>query len=398
MQRLPLEALVVNGKRVLVRADLNCPQDAAGALLDDTRIRATLPTLLNLLEGGATRLILISHLGRPDGKRDPKLTLEPVRQRLQELLGEPVGLVSSIVGPEAEQASQKGPERVLLLENIRFEPAEEHPDTDPSFVEKLARLGDCYVNDAFGTAHRRHASTVDLARKFPQQAAAGLLMERELHYLLPILQSPAHPFVVVLAGGKVSTKVGVIRRLMESADTLCLGGAMAQTFLASRGQSIGNATIETEALELCRALEQQAVEEGCAILLPIDLVYQVPGSPNPEIRAVGAVVPPSWTPKDIGPDTVELFAQACQEAALILWNGPVGVIEEPPFDRGTSALAKALSVCRGVTIAGGGHTVAAIEEAGLSSAFTHVSTGGGATLELLEHGSLPGIDVLEGVI
>jgi phosphoglycerate kinase len=394
MSKLSVRSLPVKGKRVLLRSDLNCPLDATGAVLDDTRIRASLPTIEYLLDQGAARVVLMSHLGRPDGKRDPKLTLEPVRQRLQELLGRPVTLIDHLEGPEALERSLKGPEPVLLLENIRFYPYEENPQQNTQFVMELARLGDCYVNDAFGTAHRRHASTADLAACFPGAAAAGLLMEKELSALLPVLHSPPRPLVVVLGGGKVSSKVGVLKSLAQLADTLCLGGAMAQTFLAARGYEMGKASVETESFSLCHDIEREAGARGCRLVLPLDLVYEVPRGPSPQTRAVGEKIPSDWEPKDVGARTVAAFSEICGAAAGVLWNGPLGVIETPPFDAGTIAFAHALSQIKGVTIVGGGHTVAALEHADLQNSFSHVSTGGGATLELFELGTLPGVEAL----
>lgn len=394
MSKLSVRSLPLQGKRVLLRSDLNCPFDPAGAILDDTRIQASLPTIDYLLKQGASRVIIISHLGRPDGKRDPKLSLAPVRQRLQELLGRPVGLINRVEGSESLERSQKGPEPVLLLENIRYYPEEENPEQNPSFAKELAQLGDCYVNDAFGTAHRRHASTADLAACFPDAAAAGLLMEKELAALLPILTNPPRPLVVVLGGGKVSSKVGVLKSLAKLADTLCLGGAMAQTFLAARGCQMGKAAVEPESFSLCREIEQEAAARGCTLLLPQDLVYDVPHGPSPQTRAVGDTIPPDWEPKDVGPLTIAAFSKACHRAAAVLWNGPLGVIETAPFETGTVAFAQSLASCPGTTIVGGGHTVAAIEHAGLQDRFSHVSTGGGATLELFEIGSLPGIEAL----
>jgi 3-phosphoglycerate kinase len=397
MAKLSVRQLPVKNQRVLVRADLNCPMSDRGEILDDTRIRASLPTLTYLLDQGVERIVLMSHLGRPDGKPQSSLSLAPIRKRLEELLGVPVALSPEILGPTTEDLVQRGKARVVLLENIRFDPSEEHPDRDPSFAQRLAALGNCYVNDAFGTAHRRHSSTVDLARHFPGHAAAGLLMEKELQYLQPILAQPKRPFVVILAGGKVSTKVGVIRSLVQKANTICLGGAMAQTFLASAGAKIGRASIETDAFALCAQIEALAASAGCKILLPVDLRYQVPESSTPVSRRVGDPVPDDWIPKDVGPETVRNFHAACKSAATVLWNGPLGVIEEPPFDASTRALARDLARLEAITIAGGGHTVAMIESENLQGHFSHVSTGGGATLELLEFGHLPGIDALSDV-
>jgi phosphoglycerate kinase len=397
MPKLSVRQLPVENRRVLVRLDLNCPMSEQGAILDDTRIRASLPTLRHLLDHGADRIVVMSHLGRPDGKINSSLSLAPIRKRLEELLGVPVALSPEILGPTTKELVHHGSARVVLLENIRFDPAEEHPDQDPSFAQRLASLGDCYVNDAFGTAHRRHTSTVDLANAFPGKAAAGLLVERELEYLQPILSHPKRPFVVILAGGKVSTKVGVIQSLVQKANAICLGGAMAQTFLASAGAQLGMAAVEEDAFALCIQIQALAESNGCKLLLPVDLRYQVPGSEHPVCKRVGDPVPADWVPKDVGPETVRNFLVACKGAATILWNGPLGVIEDPPFDASTRALARDLARLSAITVAGGGHTVAILESEQLQNQFSHVSTGGGATLELLEFGHLPGLDALTDV-
>ena len=375
------------GQRALVRVDFNVPIKD-GRVGDDTRIRAALPTLAFLLEHGAS-VVLCSHLGRPKDGPDPKYSLAPVAAHLESLLGRPVKFVGALVGPEAEaKASALKPGEVLLLENTRFEAGE--TKNDPALAAGLARLGTTYVNDAFGSAHRAHASTEGVARHLP--AVAGLLMEKELTYLGKVMEAAEHPFIAILGGAKISDKVGVIESLLQRADRLLIGGGMGNTFLAARGVPMGDSLVEAEAVEKARAVLMSAGEK---ILLPTDAILA--DGANAEAARKTVVlgeVPPGWRAMDIGPATVRQFTAAIASARLVVWNGPMGVFEMAPFAEGTFAVARALADNKGTTIVGGGDSAAAMAQAGLAGKMTHVSTGGGATLELLEGKDLPGVAAL----
>jgi len=377
----------VEGKRVLVRVDFNVPL-AEGKVADDTRIRAALPTINYLLEHGA-KVILMSHLGRPKGKVVDGLRLNPVADRLAELLGRPVVKLDDCVGPEVEAAvSKMKPGDVVLLENTRFHPEERA--NDPAFARKLASLGDIFVNDAFGTAHRAHASTVGVAEYLP--AVAGFLMEKELTFLSQALTSPDHPFVVILGGAKISDKIGVIHNLLTKADALLIGGGIANTFLKAKGYEIGQSLVEDESLDVARAMLERAGEK---MALPVDVVV----ADRFDAEAISKVVPVDQVPRDwrildIGPETVELFRRKLTGARTVVWNGPMGVFEFPKFAVGTEAIARILAESGATTIIGGGDSAAAVEQAGLADKMTHISTGGGAALEFLEGKELPGVAAL----
>ncbi len=381
----------VRGKRVLVRVDFNVPLDEAGRITDDRRIRESLPTVRSLLEQGAT-VILASHLGRPGGKVVPSLRMRPVGERLAELLGREVQILEDCVGPAVEAAVRSAPPgSVLLLENLRFHPEEEA--NDPEFARALARLGEVFVNDAFGAAHRAHASTVGVARYLP--AVAGLLLEKELRYLGQALEAPQRPFVAVLGGKKVSDKIGVIRNLLGRADALLIGGAMAYTFLRTQGYATGASFVEEEKLPLARALLGEAQQRGVAFLLPTDVVVADRLAADAHVRVVPAhEIPEGWIGVDIGPQTARRFGEVIREGRTVVWNGPMGVFEIPAFAAGTRAVAEAMAACSGTTIAGGGDTAAALDLFGLGDRIDHVSTGGGASLEFLEGKELPGVAVL----
>jgi phosphoglycerate kinase len=375
------------GKRVLVRVDFNVPIKE-GMVSDDTRIQASLPTIRYLLEQGAA-VLLCSHLGRPKGKPDPEFTLRPVAAHLSNLLGSPVGFVESCIGPEAKSAAAAlRPGGVLLLENTRFYKEEEK--NDPAFSQELASLAEVYVNDAFGSAHRAHASTEGVARNLP--AVAGFLMEQELSYLGKALSSPEHPFIAILGGAKISDKIGVVESLLGRADRLLIGGGMANTFLAAKGFSMADSLVEAESVATAKDLLGRAADR---ILLPSDLVIGDAFDAGANHRVVPPDgIPAGWRAMDIGPKTVAAFEKELKGARLIVWNGPMGVFEFPAFAAGTRAVAKAVAESGATSVIGGGDSVAAVKEAGLADKITHISTGGGASLEFLEGKTLPGVAAL----
>ncbi len=385
---LYLQDMQVFGKRVLMRVDFNVPLDPAGLIVDDTRIKETLPSIRYLLDHGAA-VILLSHLGRPKGKKNEALSLRPCAVRLQALLGKPVRFVEDF-----EKMTPPVPGEVVLLENMRFYPAEEAPEKDPSFAERLALLGDLYVNDAFGTVHRRHSSTADIARFFKGACAAGLLMEKEIKNLSCLLHNPPSPFYAIIGGSKVSGKLGVLRELVKRADGLFIGGAMAYTFLAAQGIPIGDSPCEKELFEEALTLMRLCKK----LYLPEDIVVADAFRVDAEHKVVSSVegIAPGWQGVDIGPKTVDVWKGAMQDAQLVFWNGPVGVYEMPPFAKGTEAVAHMLSQLSCHKIVGGGDSVAAIHALHLESHFSHLSTGGGAALEYIEkQGALPGLLALE---
>jgi phosphoglycerate kinase len=377
----------VTGKRVLVRVDFNVPL-AEGKVTDDTRIRAALPTINYLLEHGA-KVVLMSHLGRPKGKVVDELRLDPVADRLAELLGRPVRKLDDCVGSEVEAAIAKmQPGEVILLENVRFHPEDE--SNDPGFAKRLASLGDIFVNDAFGAAHRAHASTVGVAQHLP--SVAGFLMEKELTFLGQALAAPERPFVAILGGAKISDKIGVIENLLTKVDGLLIGGGMANTFLKAQGYEVGQSLVEDESLNVAREILEKAGEK---LALPVDVVIadRFDAEADSKVVPVGQV-PEDWRILDIGPGTVELFRRKLAGARTVVWNGPMGVFEFPRFAAGTEAIARILAESGATTIIGGGDSVAAVEQAGLADKMTHISTGGGASLEFLEGKELPGVAAL----
>jgi len=371
---------------VLLRVDFNVPIED-GRIVDDTRIREALPTIQNLVERSA-RVILITHLGRPDGHVDDGYRTTPLAARLGELMGRPVRHLEDCVGPSIEAAvTAMRDGEVVMLENVRFHPGE--TKNDPAFARQLAALGEIYVNDAFGTAHRAHASTVGIAQYLP--AVAGLLMEREITTLGRIMTDPPHPLVAIIGGSKISTKIGVLRSLLGRVDRLCIGGAMACTFLKARGLEMGRSLVEDDQLEVARSL----LSSGATLVLPLDAVVAPEARPGVTAKTVPVdAVPADMKVLDVGPMTVERFLQTCDGAAAVVWNGPLGVYEVPPFDHGTDALAQGLAGSDAQTIIGGGDLVAALQKQHLAERMSFVSTGGGATLEFLEGKVLPGIAVL----
>lgn len=378
----------VRGKRVLVRVDFNVPMEG-GRITDDTRIRASLPTIRDLLERGAA-VILVSHLGRPKGTVVDELRLAPVAQRLAELLGRPVQIARDVAGPDAQaKAAALKPGDVLVLENVRFEPGEEK--NDPELARRLASLADLYVNDAFGTAHRAHASTVGVAAYLP--AFAGYLMEAEVNALQRLLENPERPYVAILGGAKVSDKLGVLRNLLERVDAILVGGGMANTFLLAKGITIGTSLAEPHLTGEANAILQTAQDRGVAFGLPTDVVVA------PNLESEGIVVPVDHIPPDhaiydIGPETIKHYTEQIARARTIFWNGPMGVFEKPQFAKGTLEIARAVAATQAYTVVGGGDSIAAIEQAGVTDQISHVSTGGGASLEFIEGRILPGIAAL----
>lgn len=380
----------VRGKRALVRVDFNVPQNEAGQVTDDTRIRAALPTINYLRQNGA-RVILVSHLGRPKGKFVDSMRLDPVAERLSALLGQPVHKLNDVIGPEVEEAVKAmRPGDVVLLENVRFYKEEEN--NDPEFARKLASLAELYVNDAFGTAHRAHASTEGVARYLP--AVAGLLMAKEIDYLSRALENPQRPFVAILGGAKVSDKISVIENLLPKVDKLLIGGGMANTFFLAKGYDVGDSLVEADKLDLARDLLARGEDK---ILLPVDAVIADAFSAEAERQVVRVdQVLAKWRIMDIGPETIKRFSEALQGARTVVWNGPMGVFEFEPFAAGTMAIAHVIADLPGATtIVGGGDSVAAVEAAGVTDRISHISTGGGASLEFLEGKELPGIAILQ---
>lgn len=392
--KLTVEDINPTGKRVFVRVDFNVPLDENQKITDDTRIRESLKTIQYLSDKGA-KVILCSHLGRPKGV-DEKLRMKPIADRLAELLKKPVLALKDSVGPEVEKAvaAMKNGD-IALLENVRFYPEEEK--NNPDFAKKLAALADIYVNDAFGTAHRAHASTEGIT-KFVSQSAAGFLLTKEIKYLGGALSNPVRPFVAIIGGSKISTKIDVIKKLMTVVDVLIIGGGMSYTFLKARKFEIGKSLVENDKLELAKELLSQSIDTDVPLLLPIDNVIADDFSPKANVKTVarGGILP-TWQGMDIGPATVEKYSHFISSAKTIFWNGPVGVFEMEPFAKGTNAIAKLLADASdqgAITIVGGGDSVSAVNQAGLASKMSHISTGGGASLEFMEGKELPGIVAL----
>ncbi len=389
MNKKTIEDIDVNGKKVLMRCDFNVPQDENGNITDNRRIVSALPSIKYLIEHNA-KVILCSHLGRPKGEFKEKYSLKPIAEELSKLLGKEVKLAKDVIGEDAHNlANNLKDGDVMLLENVRFHKEEEA--NDPEFAKKLADMAEIYVNDAFGTAHRAHASTAGVASYLP--AVSGFLIKKELDFMGSALENPERPFVAILGGAKVSDKIGVIENLMEKVDTLIIGGAMAYTFLKATGKNIGNSLCEDEKLELAKNILEKAKQKNVKLMLPVDNIEAK--STDDEVTKIVEDIEDGYAGFDIGPKTIEMYEKELENAKTVVWNGPLGMFELEKFANGTMSIARKLAELDAITIIGGGDSASAIEKAGLSDKMSHISTGGGASLEFLEGKKLPGIEVLE---
>ncbi len=391
LNKLTIEDLDIKGKRVFIRVDFNVPLDENLKITDDRRIRSALPTINYAIDEGA-KVILASHLGRPKGKASPRASLAPVAKRLQRLLDKDVIFADDCIGPQVENfVSKMKSGDVLLLENLRFHLEEEKNDEE--FAKALAKLADAYVNDAFGAAHRAHASIVGITRFIP--AAAGFLLKREIEYLKGAVLNPVRPFVAILGGAKVSGKIGVLEHLVDKVDKVIVGGGMAFTFIKAMGYEIGNSLVETDMLDLANNLREKLIKNNVKFYLPVDCVIAQSMEPGVETKIVTTQeIPKGWLALDIGPASVRLFSEAIQDAKTVIWNGPMGVFELDAFSRGSYAIAHSVADAYALTIVGGGDTDLAVHKAGVSDSISFISTGGGASLQLLEGKELPGISAL----
>lgn len=391
MQKMTVKDIDVRGKRVLVRVDFNVPVDESGVITDDRRIRSAVPTIQYLVDNDA-KVVLMSHFGRPKKPFDPEMKVDRMGECLASIMGREVIKLDDCVGPEVEaKVNEMKPGDIILLENVRF-----YNDTknDEEFSKNLARLGDIFVNDAFGAAHRAHSSTYGVAQLLP--SVAGFLMQKEIEIMGNALKNPEKPFVAILGGAKVSDKIGVIENLLTKVDTLLIGGGMAYTFLKAMGYEIGKSLLEADKVDLAKELMEKAKAKGVSLLLPIDTVVADNFAADANKKVVlSNAIPSDWEGLDIGPETQKLFADAIKNAKTVVWNGPMGVFEWEAFAEGTKAVAKALSECNGTSIVGGGDSAAAVEQLGYADKVTHVSTGGGASLEFLEGKDLPGVSALK---
>ena len=382
----------LTGKRVLIRVDFNVPLKE-GVVKDDTRIRAALPTIEYILSQKGASLVVMSHFGRPKGKKNPEFSMAPIGKRFAELLGKPVKVAPDVIGPEVEKevkALKAG--EVLLLENVRFYPDEEA--NNPDYAKALASYGDVYVNDAFGTAHRAHASTEGVAHFLPSYA--GFLIEKEVKFMAPLLENPAHPFVAIIGGAKVSSKIGVLQSLLRTCDTMVIGGGMAYTFLTVQGHKVGKSLVESDYLDTARDFLEAAAEKKVNVILPVDHIAAEAFEENAAPVVVDGIdIPDNLMGMDVGPKTIALIRDAVSKAKSVVWNGPLGVFEFDSFAKGTLDIAKAVADCKGTTVVGGGDSVAAVNKFGLADKLSHVSTGGGASLEFLQGLPLPGIVALQ---
>jgi 3-phosphoglycerate kinase len=390
MAKMTVKDIDLKDRVVLMRVDFNVPQDANLAITDDTRIKATLPTIKYILQAGAKKLILMSHLGRPDGKVIEKYSLKPVAVRLKELLGQDVKFISDCVGENIKKEVDSAKEKVILLENLRFHAEEEA--NDANFAKQLSSLAEVFVNDAFGTAHRAHASTEGVTHYL--KSVAGFLIEKEIQYLGGAIENPMRPFMIILGGAKVSDKIGLIDNLLPKCDAIIIGGGMAYTFLKAQGKQIGNSKLEKDKIDLAKSLLDKAVYLRKEIVLPVDHVVVDTVDANAKSEIVGEMIPEGKIAVDIGPKTIKLFEDKLSAAKTIVWNGPVGIFEMEAFSKGTQEIAKFISTLKATTIIGGGDTAAAVAKFKLEDKMAHVSTGGGASLEFLEGKQLPGVAAL----
>jgi phosphoglycerate kinase len=393
MEFKSIEEIGIEGKRLFLRVDFNVPLDKKGAVTDDTRIRAVLPTLNYALSKKA-KVILASHLGRPKGQPDPQYSLAPVARRLSELLKKDVKLAPDCVGPEVEKmTAELKPGDILLLENLRFHKGEEK--NDPAFAQSLARLAEVYVNDAFAVSHRAHASVEGMTKSFKEKAA-GFLMKQELHYLGQVMENPTRPLVAVIGGAKVSGKLEVLQNLTPRVDKLIIGGGMAFTFLKSRGMEVGKSLVEDDLLKTAREILEAADKKGVQVFLPVDCVAADKMEASAQTKVVPVEkIPPAWMGLDIGPATIARFGEALQNAKTVLWNGPMGVFEMEPFSRGTMEMVRQIVKSGAVSVIGGGDTDLAVHKSGEAERISYISTAGGAFLELLEGKKLPGVEALK---
>lgn len=391
LNKITIEDLDIKGKRVFIRADFNVPLDENLKITDDRRIRSTLPTINYAIDEGA-KVIIGSHLGRPKGKVSPRASLAPVAKRLQRLLDKDVVFADDCIGPQVENLVSKMKNGdVMVLENLRFHPGEEKNDEE--FSKALARLADCYVNDAFGAAHRAHASVVGITKLIP--SAAGFLLKREIEYLKGVVTNPVRPFVAILGGAKVSGKIGVLENLVDKVDKVIVGGGMAFTFIRAMGYEIGNSLVETDMMDFANTIREKLIRNNVKFYLPVDCVIAQSMEPGVETKLVTTQeIPRGWLALDIGPASVKLFAEAIQDAKTVIWNGPMGVFELDAFSRGTYSIAHSVADAYALTIVGGGDTDLAVHKAGVSDSISFISTGGGASLQLLEGKELPGIAAL----
>lgn len=396
MSKLLLQEIDLKNKKVLMRVDFNVPMKKNGEIADDTRIRAALPSIEYVLKQGGS-VILMSHMGRPKGKRDSKYSLAPCAKRLSELLHKPVQMANDCIGNEVQQLAQHlKPEDVLLLENVRFHSAEENPPSDPSFAENLAKLGEIYCNEAFATSHREHSSIFSITRFFPHKSCAGFLMDKEIAFLGGVVDRPKRPFYAIIGGSKISSKIGVLKKLIEKVDGLFIGGGMTFTFMKTQNIEIGSSIFEEDQVPIVKEILEECQKKAVHLGLPTDLVIAPECKEGVEKKEISFKegIPEGWQGLDIGKKSVEDWMSYLENAATVFWNGPMGVFEIPDFAKGTQILAENLSKISATTIIGGGDSVAAINQMHLNEKFTHLSTGGGAALEFIEHGHLPGIDAL----
>ncbi len=395
-KKLSVKDLALEGKKVLLRVDFNVPLSSTGEILDDSRIVASLPTIKYILDAGGA-IILLSHMGRPKGRKDPKYSLAPCAKALANFLSIPVKLAPDSIGMEVEELVKNlKPKEILILENLRFHEAEEKPKLDPTFAQKLAAFGDCYIDDAFGTAHRAHSSTVSLPLLFPGKAAAGFLLEKEVRVLSQLLEQPKKPFVALIGGAKISTKIAVLRSLLQKIDLLLIGGGMAFTFLKAQGGEVGRSIVEDDFLNEANLILQEAQEKKIKVILPNDFiaVEEIKEGARSITIDIKDGIPGHFTGVDLGPKSLGIFISSLQTAGTILWNGPVGIFEINDFAKGTIEIARAIVETKAETVIGGGETLAAVKKAGVTEKISHISTGGGATLEFIEFGTLPGIEAL----